>query len=62
MPGMKGDALAAEIKERKPGLPVILITGEYNRIRPPEIDRVLLKPFSLDHLRVAMAELIEPPE
>jgi CheY-like chemotaxis protein len=50
MPEMKGDELAREIKKRKPGAPVILITGTEPARAFPEFDRLLLKPFSLSQL------------
>jgi CheY-like chemotaxis protein len=55
MPGMRGDELAAEIKKRKPDTVVVLITGSEPRELPSAIDHVLLKPFSLDDLRLAIA-------
>ena len=50
MPEMKGDELAREIKKRKPGAAVILITGTEPSRAFPEFDRLLLKPFSLSQL------------
>jgi CheY-like chemotaxis protein len=47
---MKGDELAREIKKRKPGAIVILITGTQPATAFPEFDRLLLKPFSLSQL------------
>jgi CheY-like chemotaxis protein len=57
MPEMDGIALAEEIKSRKPGLPVLLITGNRPVRSSPAIDRVLLKPFSKDQLKEAIAVL-----
>jgi CheY-like chemotaxis protein len=57
MPDMDGIALAEEIKSRKPGLPVLLITGNRLPRSSPAIDQVLLKPFSKDQLKEAIAVL-----
>jgi CheY-like chemotaxis protein len=57
MPGMKGDALAREIKQRKPELPIVLLTGH----KPPQVSDdfslVLGKPFTRDDLRRVIAAL-----
>jgi CheY-like chemotaxis protein len=55
LPGMKGDELAREIKQRRPQLPVILVTGRRLQTPPPDVDWVLLKPFSLGELRQAIS-------
>jgi CheY-like chemotaxis protein len=57
MPGMTGDQLAREIKERKPGAPVVLITGDHAQSASKDIDRVLFKPVSLAELRTLIASL-----
>ena len=62
MPGMSGDRLARELKDREPGLPIILITGfagllEDDDRQPEGVDRVLGKPVKFADLRRAMAEL-----
>ena len=57
MPVMKGDELAREIKKRKPGAVVILITGTQPSTAFPEFDRLLLKPFSLSQLSDTIASV-----
>ena len=59
MPGMKGDAFATAIKKRLKPKPVILITGHPPNEAPTGIDWVLLKPFSLLQLRLAISDVIE---
>ena len=54
MPGMKGDELAAAIKQRAPGKPVILLTAFPPAYRVPAIDLVITKPFYLSTLREAI--------
>jgi CheY-like chemotaxis protein len=56
MVDMTGDKLAREIKIRKPSLPIILFSGFPPETQPAEIDKVLLKPFSTEELRRAVAE------
>jgi CheY-like chemotaxis protein len=57
MPVMKGDELAREIKRRKPGATVVLITGGELPGPLPEIDRLLRKPFSLAELQDTISSL-----
>jgi CheY-like chemotaxis protein len=55
MPCMTGDELAREIKQRHPGIPVILLTGYAPDIPPADVDAILLKPFSTSELRSTVA-------
>ncbi|MCE9611857.1 MAG: response regulator [Chthoniobacter sp.] len=62
MPEMNGDALAAEIKKLNPRQPVLLLTGFGDLMnnageRPPGIDLVVTKPFTLTTLRAGLAEV-----
>jgi CheY-like chemotaxis protein len=52
MPGMNGRELSARLCTRKPGLPVVFMSGDN-----PAEDANLHKPFGIDelHLRVAQA-------
>jgi CheY-like chemotaxis protein len=58
MPGMNGHQLAEEIKRRKPGIPVVLITGGEPQGPSQHIDRMLLKPFSIAKLRETIASFL----
>ncbi|MHC1763560.1 MAG: response regulator [Verrucomicrobiia bacterium] len=58
MPGMSGAELAAAIKGRQPGTPVILITGDHRVSTKLPVDHVLKKPFSLRQLRAALSSLL----
>lgn len=61
MPVMKGNELAAAIKGRHPGIPVIMITA-YAEILDPErdalggVDAIISKPFMLETLREAIGK------
>jgi CheY-like chemotaxis protein len=62
MPEMNGDQLAREIKELRPGTPVILLTGYGEQMnqdgeRPPGVDAVVAKPFSTVGLRQVLVDL-----
>ncbi len=63
MPGMSGDQLAAAIKAREPGVPVIMLTG-LGRISDEEddlsefVDLLVSKPASLKDLRAAIAKVM----
>jgi len=64
MPGLSGDQVAVAIKELKPELPVILLTGFGNMMqatgeKPPGIDLVLAKPVTIAGLRSALAQVVK---
>jgi CheY-like chemotaxis protein len=63
MPVMKGDALAVMLKERYPGLPIIMITADAEKLDasvplPQGVDILLGKPFRFDELRDAVGRLV----
>lgn len=63
MPGMKGDELAAAIKARSPGQPVVMITAYAEMLQSsgkklPGVDFVVSKPFLLEHLRAAISTVL----
>ena len=55
MPGSDGVALAALIRERRPGLPILLMTGHANPTRLVG-EAVIDKPFTPQALAAALAE------
>jgi DNA-binding response OmpR family regulator len=62
MPDVNGDQLAAEVKRLRPEVPVILLTGFGDLMnsageRPPGVDAVVPKPFTMSALRAALAEI-----
>ena len=59
MPGMKGDQFANAVKKRLQPKPIIMITGHPPNEAPKAIDWVLLKPFSLLQLRLAISDVVE---
>ncbi|MBV8915818.1 MAG: response regulator, partial [Acetobacteraceae bacterium] len=63
MPGMTGVRLAAELREKIPDLPVLMITG-YASLRPEDTLglEVLAKPFAFADLATRIAALVEPPQ
>jgi CheY-like chemotaxis protein len=63
MPKMKGDQLAAAIKNLVPSQPVIMFTGYGEAVqatdsRPKAVDVVLGKPFDLQQLKHTLARLL----
>jgi signal transduction histidine kinase len=63
MPHLNGDQLAAAIKQIRPHVPVILITGFADVMsdvgdHPPAIDIVMPKPFTRDALRAAIGNAV----
>ena len=60
MPRMKGNELAAKIKQAHPTQPILMLTAYAERLRDSDnpVDVILDKPFQLQDLRQAMAELL----
>ncbi len=60
MPNMRGDQLAARIKQLCPSQPILMITAYAELVDPAHqaIDAALDKPFMLDDLRQVMARLL----
>jgi CheY-like chemotaxis protein len=63
MPGMKGDELAAIIKQRLPHQPIIMITAYAEMLKSSGnpltgVDFIISKPFLLEDLREAMARVL----
>jgi CheY-like chemotaxis protein len=62
MPGMKGTELAATIKARDPGQPIILVTAYSDlalHIDPaPQVDLIIGKPWSMEDLRTAIGKVL----
>ena len=61
MPGMKGDQLAAAVKQRLPNQPIIMLTAHGEMLRASGrplagIDLLVDKPFRLEVLRDGMAQ------
>ena len=63
MPDMSGREVARAVKERKPGTPVVLITGwgvqlDAGEMEKIGVDGVIAKPFSKEALSAQVAELL----
>ena len=59
IPFMKGNELAARIKQLAPWQPILMITAYGKRPGPDNpVDAVLNKPLDLDQLRTAMAKVL----
>ena len=59
IPFMKGNELAARIKQLAPWQPILMITAYGKRPGPDNpVDAVLNKPLDLDQLRMAMAKVL----
>ncbi|MDH3032296.1 response regulator [Methylobacterium fujisawaense] len=59
MPGMSGIELAAEIRDRDPHMPVLILTGHADAMQIPEDLPVLAKPFRSADLAARVATLLE---
>lgn len=60
MPEMKGNELAVAIKRLSPKQPIIMITAHPDKLADAEnpVDQILTKPFRLQDLRRAIAEVL----
>jgi signal transduction histidine kinase len=59
MPEMNGREFARIVRDRRPALPIILLTGDTEAGEPDEtVDVVLAKPFKLDQLEATIQELL----
>jgi CheY-like chemotaxis protein len=60
MPKMKGNELAARIKQISPAQPILMITAYAERLRHSNnpVDAIMDKPFHLKDLRQIMAKLL----
>jgi CheY-like chemotaxis protein len=60
MPLMRGDELAASIKQLAPEQPILMITGSVEKFGAPQssVDALLQKPFLLEDLRQAVAQTL----
>ncbi len=61
MPRMKGDKLAEAVKNEKPHMPFLLMTGGKEPVGH-RADKLLLKPFTALILRSTISDLIGKPE
>jgi len=60
MPGMSGDAIAERLRLKAPGLPILLVTGQYGaQFVAGSPVPVLRKPFTPDDLVRAVSELVD---
>jgi two-component system, OmpR family, response regulator ResD len=66
MPGMKGDVLAVTLKARHPGMPILMITADAEKLEamaelPAGVDLIMGKPFQLAELRDAVNKALAKP-
>jgi CheY-like chemotaxis protein len=66
MPDMSGDDLAARLRDEKPGIRILLLTGFGDIMiaegeKPEAVDLVLSKPVMLSDMRQAIRSLFSPP-
>lgn len=64
LPRMRGDELAAVVKEHWPDLPIIIVSADIEEINADahplrNVDCLLDKPFSMDQLREAMKWVLD---
>lgn len=64
LPRMRGDELAALVKEQWPDLPIIIVSADVEEIDADalplrDVDCLLDKPFTIDHLREAIKWVLD---
>jgi len=61
MPGMTGASVTSSILERRPEIPILLVTGfpDEQKLAQWPAERILYKPFSPDQLLDRVAELLQ---
>jgi len=67
MPGMKGDELAAAVKSRNPGQPIIMITAYVEKLSGGDsplvnVNELVAKPFRLEEIKRAMERALNGTE
>jgi DNA-binding NtrC family response regulator len=67
MPDGTGEELIAKLREHDPSLKVLLISGHHGMLDEAETgfwkrERHLSKPFTVDDLRTAVADLVGSPQ
>jgi CheY-like chemotaxis protein len=60
MPNMLGNELAAHLWQRTPSLPILIVTGYFEKLIQSGVpaDNLLAKPFGVDQLREAITKLL----
>jgi len=66
MPGLGGKALGRAIRDRRPGLPILYMTGYAFDVATQELEEergsvLLQKPFTLDHFTRTVRKLLDAP-
>ena len=56
LPGMNGEQLARAIKRQDGEIPIILLSAYPPAEIPPDVDSILVKPFTIDALKEAIAQ------
>ncbi|MDX1420473.1 MAG: response regulator [Rubricoccaceae bacterium] len=61
MPEMNGRELARHVRDRHPGLPIILLTGDTDAHESADdLDAVVQKPYKLDALEAVIRQVLRP--
>lgn len=63
MPDMRGEEVIKNVRARRPGMRIIVITGSVSNITTPivpgvEVDGFLIKPFGIDEIRDMMEKVL----
>jgi CheY-like chemotaxis protein len=64
MPDISGWEVSKAVKQKKPGVPVVVITGwgvdpDPNKVRDSKVDLILTKPFQVDQLEKTIRRFVE---
>jgi two-component system cell cycle sensor histidine kinase/response regulator CckA len=66
MPGLTGEALAAEILKHSPSMPIIVCTGFSERLSEDQLSQsgikgILYKPITINHLAQVIRQVLDNP-
>lgn len=63
MPDMRGEEVVKRIRELRPAMKIVVITGSVSNLTTPivpgvEVDGFLIKPFGIDEIRELLEKLV----
>lgn len=65
MPDMRGEEVIQKVRQARPGMKIIAITGSVSNIKTPlapgvDVEGFLIKPFGIDEIRALLERVTAP--